>query len=216
MLDGTRKARLIMDLRRLGVTDTGVVRAMEAVPRDLFVADAFKDQAWEDRALPAGSGQTISQISVVAFMTQALNLSDRMKVLEIGTGTGYQTAVLARLARRVYSIERHKPLLTEAEARLSDLRLRNVTLRHGDGRKGWPELAPFERIMVTAAAPRAPSELIDQLAEDGVMVVPIGPEGAAQDLVRIVRRKVGYDETRLLGVRFVPLVGGLPDTRSSG
>ena len=151
--------QLLMELRSHGVTDTGVLSAVERVPREIFVPDSFKEHAYENTALPIGMGQTISQPSVVAFMTQALELTDRMKVLEVGTGSGYQAAILSKLARRVYTIERHKGLLREAERRFGELKLRNVVTKLGDGSKGWPEQAPFDRILVTAAATEIPPAL---------------------------------------------------------
>lgn len=201
------KIRLIMELRREGISDTRVLAAVERTPRDAFVAAPFKDQAYENVALPISQGQTISQPLVVAYMTQALELGERMKVLEIGTGSGYQAAVLARLCRRVYTIERYRSLLDEAEARFRELRLSNVTTRHGDGAKGWPELAPFERIIVTAAAEEVPPALLEQLGEGGVMVIPLGARGE-QRIVRLRRTPEGVAREDLLPVRFVPLVEG--------
>ena len=202
--------RLLMELRGFGIGDARVLGAIERVPREVFVPEAFKDQAYENVALPIGTGQTISQPLVVALMTEALEVNERHKVLEIGTGSGYQTAVLARLCRRVFTIERHRALLKEAERRFGELRLANITTRYGDGTKGWPEQAPFDRIMVTAAAPEVPTNLLDSLAEDGILVAPVGEERRDQNLVR-VRRKGGKFATEDLGaVRFVPLVTGLP------
>ncbi|NQW12067.1 MAG: protein-L-isoaspartate(D-aspartate) O-methyltransferase [Alphaproteobacteria bacterium] len=207
--DDARKIRLIMSLRGRGITDPAVLGALERVPRDQFVDPAFLDQAWEDRALPIASGQTISQPFIVAFMTQALQLTDRTKVLEIGTGSGYQAAVLAKIARRVYTVERHAELLRRAQAMFDRLKLHNIHTRHGDGWKGWPEQAPFEAIIVTAAAPEVPQELLDQLSEGGRMVAPIGSAGNAQRLVRFVREGESFHEEPLLDVRFVPLVHGV-------
>lgn len=204
-----RKIRLIMDLRRLGVSDTRVLSAIERVPRDLFVPPTFQDQAYENTALPIGRGQTVSQPLVVALMTQALEVGERMKVLEIGTGSGYQAAVLAKLCRRVYTIERHKPLLAEAEQRFRALRIHNITSIAGDGLRGWKEQAPFDRILVTAAAPEIPKILVDQLGEGGVLVLPVGHQGAEQVVVR-VRRLNGFPQSEnLFPVRFVPLTPGL-------
>lgn len=208
--DEARKIRLIMGLRRQGISDPAVLRAMERVPRELFVDKAFLDQAWEDRALPIAHGQTISQPYVVAFMTQALMLTDRTKVLEIGTGSGYQAAVLARIARRVYTVERYAELLAVAEARFAEMKLHNLHTRLGDGWKGWPEQAPFEAIIVTAAADQIPDSLLDQLAEGGRMVAPIGRSGDMQKLVRFTRTHGEIVEEPLLDVRFVPLVHGIP------
>jgi len=211
-----RKIRLIMALRRSGVTDTAVLAAMERIPREAFVPEAFHDQAYEDKALPIGHGQTISQPQIVALMTQALELTARHKVLEIGTGSGYQSAVLARLGRRVYTIERHRALLAEAERRFAALRIHNITAIAGDGMKGWPAQAPFDRIIVTAAAPGVPETLLAQLAVGGIMVLPLGPERADQELVRIRRLEAEITTEKLCDVRFVPLLPGLPAERASG
>ena len=211
-----RKIRLIMALRRSGVTDTAVLAAVERIPREAFVPEAFHDQAYEDKALPIGQGQTISQPQIVALMTQALELTPRHKILEIGTGSGYQAAVLARLARRVYTIERHKALLAEAERRFAQLRIHNITAIAGDGMKGWPAQAPFDRIIVTAAAPGMPETLLAQLAVGGIMVLPLGPERADQELVRVRRLESEITSEKLCDVRFVPLLPGLPAERASG
>jgi protein-L-isoaspartate(D-aspartate) O-methyltransferase len=202
--------RLLMELRGLGITDARVLGAIERVPRDAFVPAAFKDQAWENVALPIGQGQTISQPLVVALMTQALEVGDRHKVLEIGTGSGYQTAVLAKLCRRVFTMERHRGLLKEAEKRFAELKLHNITTRFGDGTKGWSEQAPFDRIIVTAAAPEVPASLRGSLAEGGILVAPVGEERRDQQLLRLRRRDGGFVTEDLGAVRFVPLVVGLP------
>lgn len=199
-----------MELRSAGITDTRILSALERIPRELFVPDTFRDRAYENTALPVGHGQTLSKPTVVAMMTQALDVGPRMKVLEIGTGTGYQTAILAALCRRVYTIERHRPLLVEAEARLKTLRLHNVTTLFGDGWQGWPEQAPFERIMVTAAPPEIPERLVEQLTEDGVMVLPVGLEKRSQRLIRLQRGLRGIETHTIGPVRFVPMVDGLP------
>lgn len=206
--DEARKIRLIMSLRGRGITSSAVLGALERVPRELFVDPAFLDQAWEDRALPIAAGQTVSQPFVVAFMTQALELTDRTKVLEIGTGSGYQAAILARIARRVYSVERHAELLQVAERRFAELKLHNLHTRHGDGWKGWAEQAPFEAIIVTAAASEPPAALIEQLADGGRLVAPIGNTSEVQSLVRFRRRGDAIEQEKLLDVRFVPLVRG--------
>lgn len=210
----TRKLRLLLELRGAGIGDARVLGAIEKTPREAFVPGAFQDQAYENVALPIGNAQTISQPFVVALMTEKLELTGREKVLEIGTGSGYQAAVLARLARRVYTIERHRELAHEAERRFTALRLGNIVTRFGDGAKGWPEQAPFDRIIVTAAAREVPKVLLDQLAPGGIMVLPIGPEYHDQRLMR-VRRTAAPGESNdeieeLCWVRFVPLVAGLP------
>ncbi len=208
MSTDAHKIRLIMELRRSGVVDTRVLAALERVPRELFVAEAFRDQAYENAALPIAHGQTISQPMVVAAMSQALEIGERMKLLEIGTGSGYQAAVLARLCRRLYTVERHAALLAGAEALFRRLRLHNITAIVGDGSRGWPEQAPFDRIMVTAAAERVPDKLIEQLADGGIMVLPVGAQGGDQDLVKVSKRGGEIRQTVLFPVRFVPLVAG--------
>jgi len=210
--DQARKAEaLVAELARTGIRDPRVLAAMAQVPRDLFVPPTFAEHAWDNVALPIGHGQTISQPLVVACMTEALELGDRHNVLEIGTGSGYQTAVLARLCRRVFTIERHRALLREAEQRFAQLRLGNVTCRFGDGSKGWVEPAPFDRILLTAAAPELPQALVDLLAPDGILVGPLGPERHNQTLVRVRRNADGnVSREELCQVRFVPLVPGLP------
>jgi len=210
-----RKIRLLMLLRRNGVGDTGVLRAMELVPREAFVPPTFHDQAYEDTALPIGHGQTISQPLVVGLMTQVLELTDRHRVLEIGTGSGYQAAVLSKICRRVYTIERHRPLLADAERRFQQLRLHNVTTRHGDGTRGWPEAAPFERILVTAGGGAEPPEaLLQQLAPGGIMVIPLGADRREQKIVKIRRTESGFTREDLWPVRFVPLLPELPDSNA--
>lgn len=213
MTIASRKIRLIMQLRSAGIADTEVLSAIERVPREAFVPENFQDQAYENRALPIGQGQTLSQPQVVAVMTQALQADRRTKVLEIGTGSGYQAAVLSRICRRIYTIERHRDLLKEAEARFLALRLHNITTRLGDGWKGWHEQAPFDRIIVTAAPPEIPAPLIDQLAEGGQMIIPLGSSSRDQRLLRVIRDlDGGLREEDLGAVRFVPLVAGLPDS----
>jgi protein-L-isoaspartate(D-aspartate) O-methyltransferase len=206
----SKLVRLIMQLRRGGIVDHRVLTAIERTPRELFVPETFRDRAYENVALPIGSGQTISQPLVVALMTQALEAGERHKVLEIGTGSGYQAAVLARLCRRVFTVERHRALLREAERRFAELRLNNITSRFGDGTKGWPEQAPFDRIILTAAAPSLPGHLVDHLGEDGILVAPLGEDRRDQHLVRLRRRGGGVATEELGPVRFVPLVAGLP------
>lgn len=208
MTEDFRKIQLIMGLRNQGVRDTRVLSAMERIPRELFVPAPFAEQAYAEQSLPIECGQTISQPYIVAFMTQALKVSDRCKVLEVGTGSGYQAAILSLVCRRVYTIERFRTLLQHAEARFAKLRLANITSMVGDGTKGWPKQAPFDRIMVTAAARQVPVELLDELRVGGVMVLPLQTDDGGQKLVRITRRDDGYDDEQLLNVRFVPLVEG--------
>jgi protein-L-isoaspartate(D-aspartate) O-methyltransferase len=205
-------AKLILELRAGGVTDPRILNAIERVPRDLFVPPLFRDRAYENVALPIGHGQTISQPLVVARMTEALELTERHIVLEIGTGSGYQAAVLARLARRVFTVERHRAMLKTAEERFRQLRLHNITMRFGDGTKGWPEQPSFDRIIVTAAAASLPDALLQSLAEDGVLVAPVGESKRDQALLRIRRRNGDFTAEELGAVRFVPLVAGLPRT----
>ena len=202
------KIRLIMELRREGISDRNVLSAIERIPREVFVPEPFRERAYDNTALPISQGQTISQPFVVAFMTQELQLGDRMKVLEIGTGSGYQAAILSRLCRRVYTIERYRSLLQEANQRFEQLRLYNITTRLGDGNKGWPEQAPFERIMVTAGAETVPRQLAEQLADGGIMLVPVGPR-EEQQIVRVRRDGEDFAQDNLLPVRFVPLVDGV-------
>ncbi len=205
----TQRARLILSLRSQGVSDPAVLGAMEQTPRDLFTPQLFRDRSWEDSALPIACGQTISQPYIVALMTQALGIESRARVLEIGTGSGYQTAVLSRLARLVYTVERYRTLLAEAEARFKTLELGNIITRFGDGGAGWPEQAPFDRILVTAAAPGEPKALLSQLKPAGVLVAPIG-RGPIQTLKRYAGDgKGGFKEEVLCDVRFVPLLDGV-------
>ena len=203
------RIRLIMELRRQGITNAEVLGAIERVTREEFVPEAFRDQAYENTALPIGNGQTISQPAIVAFMTEKLELSKRMKVLEIGTGSGYQAAVLAKLCRRLYSIERHQGLLAVAEEKFRSLRINNVMAISGDGTKGWPQQAPFDRIIVTAAALReVPKTLLQQLSSDGILIAPIGESVRDQYLYRFRYDEDGVlNREKLWPVRFVPLVG---------
>jgi protein-L-isoaspartate(D-aspartate) O-methyltransferase len=205
-----KKLRLLMELRRAGIGDTRVLGAIEKTPREKFVPPAFGDQAYENLALPIGQGQTVSQPYVVALMTEKLEVGDRHRVIEIGTGSGYQTAVLARLCRRVFSIERHPKLLREAERRFGELRLGNIVCRFGDGTKGWPEQAPYDRVIVTAAAAQVPAPLVDGLTPGGILVAPVGDDHRDQQLLRIRRNDAGFSTEDLGLVRFVPLVTGLP------
>lgn len=200
------KIRLIMQLRRNGVTDTKTLGAIEAVPRERFVTEQFLEHAYDDRALPIESDQTISQPTIVGLMTQSLELGDRMTVLEIGTGSGYQTAILSKLARRVHTIERHERLFKIANQRFEELGLRNVTTHLGDGSKGWSHAAPYDRIIVTACAfGEPPSALLSQLADDGIMVIPV-EEDHEQTLYRIHKEGETFVKLALCRVQFVPLV----------
>tara|TARA_B100000686_G_C16729749_1_gene939932 strand:- start:1131 stop:1739 length:609 start_codon:yes stop_codon:yes gene_type:complete len=199
-----------MELRSQGVSDTEVLSAMERVPRELFVPEAFQDQAYENIALPIGAGQTISQPKIVAEMTSALELGPRLKVLEVGTGSGYQAAVLAHLCRRLYTVERHRTLADEAETRFAQLRLSNIVIQVGDGSEGWPAQAPFDRIIVTAQAVMLPDILLAQLREGGVMILPIVEKGQGQKVVRLRRTEKGIERETLMDARFVPLLDGLP------
>jgi len=200
-------ARLAAALERAGIADERVIAAMTAIPRELFVPEALRDQAYEMRAVPIGHGQTLSRPDVVASMTEALQPEARDKTLEVGTGSGYQTAVLARLVRRVYTIERERALLDLARERFGELRCHNVTSKPGDGWLGWPEQAPFPGILVTAGASEVPAKLVDQLGEGGVMIVPVDAARGRQILVRLSRDAAGAVHEDSLGeVRFVPLV----------
>jgi protein-L-isoaspartate(D-aspartate) O-methyltransferase len=205
----TQRARLILSLRSQGVSEPAVLNALEQTPRDLFTPKLFQERAWEDSALPIACGQTISQPFIVGLMTQALTIEPRARVLEIGTGSGYQTAVLSRLARLVYTIERYRTLMGEAEARFKELQLGNIITRFGDGGEGWPEQAPFDRILVTAAAPAEPKTLLAQLKPSGILVAPVG-RGPIQTLKRYLGDgKGGFKEEVLCDVRFVPLLDGV-------
>jgi protein-L-isoaspartate(D-aspartate) O-methyltransferase len=207
--DIDQRMRFVLALRRHGVVDRDVLSAMETTPREAFLEGIFRERAYQDTPLPIACGQTISQPSVVGLMTQALQLDRRCKVLEIGTGSGYQAAILAKLARRVYTIERHKPLARAARRALEKLELSNVIVVHGDGALGLPEQAPFDRILVTAAAEDTPRLLVDQLRVGGIMVLPVGQSAAVQTLIKITRTEGGLDYADLGEVRFVPLVEGV-------
>lgn len=208
-LSAEQKMQFMFALRSKGVTDQRVLEAMEKVPRHLFVQGTFADRAYEDMALPIHSGQTISQPSVVGKMTAALDVGPRDKVLEVGTGSGYQAAVLAHLARRVYSIERHRRLAREARYTIDNLSLVNVIVMTGDGSRGLPDQAPFDRILLTAAAEDPPANLLAQLRVGGIMVLPVGQTDAVQHLIRVEKTQDGLEYTELEPVRFVPLVEGV-------
>lgn len=204
-IDRQLQSMIVHQLRARGITSARVLAAMREIPRHEFVPEPLKDAAYDDRALPIDCEQTISQPYIVGLMTQALELNGTERVLEIGTGSGYQTAVLSRLAAEVYSIERHAELSRQAQEVLSRLGCNNVHLRVGDGSRGWPEEAPFDRIIVTAAAAQCPEELLEQLADPGRLVIPIGPPHQ-QNLVAIVRHGGKDYQFTLCPCRFVPLV----------
>lgn len=204
-----RKMQFLFALRSRGVTDAKVLDAMERVDRGKFVKGTFADRAYEDMPLPIECGQTISQPSVVGLMTQALKLTGREKVLEVGTGSGYQAAILSQLARRVYTVERHKRLVDQASKVFRELDLTNITTLTSDGSFGLPDQAPFDRIIVTAAAEDPPGPLLAQLKEGGIMVLPVGQSDAVQHLIRVTKTDKGFEYDELLPVRFVPLVEGL-------
>ncbi len=195
-------------LRRRGISDQAVLRAMDEVPREHFVGTEFIDSAYADQALPIACGQTISQPYVVAYMTEQLEVEPQHRVLEIGTGSGYQTAVLSRLARKVVSIERYRTLADTARDRLKTLGYTNVTIIAGDGFAGAPDRAPFDRIIVTAAAEDVPQALLKQLGEGGKMVLPLGPRDGTQHIVKLSKTVTGLTRQILIAVRFVPLLRG--------
>lgn len=207
--DAEAKMQFVFALRSKGVTDSVVLNAMEKIDRGAFVQGYFADRAYEDMPLPIACGQTISQPSVVGLMTQALQLSPRDKVLEVGTGSGYQAAILALLARRVYTVDRHKRLVAAARKIFDRMNLTNITAFTADGSHGLPDQAPFDRIIVTAAAEDPPGPLLAQLKIGGIMVVPVGQSDAVQSLIRVTRHERGFDYDELRPVRFVPLVEGL-------
>ena len=209
MSDAERKMQFLFALRSKGVTDNRVLTAMEKIDRGDFVQGLFADRAYEDMPLPIACGQAISQPSVVGLMTQALNVQPRDKVLEVGTGSGYQAAILSLLARRVYTIERHRRLVHESRTLFEKLDLTNITAITDDGSFGLPEQAPFDRIIVTAAAEDPPGPLLTQLRVGGIMVVPVGQSDAVQSLIKVTRTEGGYDYDELRPVRFVPLLEGL-------
>ncbi len=204
-----QRVQFILGLRSRGITDARVLSAMEATPRDAFLEGIFRDRAYEDRPLPISCGQTISQPSVVALMTQELDVQPRHKVLEIGTGSGYQAAILSRLARRVYTVERHTGLARTAQDLFRRLDLANVTVIPGDGSLGLPAQAPFDRILLTAAAEDPPATLLAQLKPGGVMILPVGQSDTVQNLIKVVKSGNGFEYTELGEVRFVPLLAGV-------
>ena len=214
MSEDHRPIALVMELRGQGITDQRVLSALERTPRDLFVEEPFQPTAYENIALPIACGQTISQPYIVAYMTEALQLERQHRVLEIGTGSGYQSAVLAPLCRMVYTIERHRPLLKAAEARFRALKLNNIVARHGDGYAGWPEQTPFDRVLLTAAVSEIPEALIEQMKPGGILIAPLSAPGGferiSQHLVKIIRTEEGPVRETLIPVAFVPMLPGLP------
>ena len=211
-----RLIALVMTLRKQGITDARVLSALERTPREVFVGEAFEHAAYDNSALPIACGQTISQPYVVALSTLSLELGPSHRVLEIGTGSGYQAAVLSQLCRRVYTIERHRSLHLEAERRFKALRIENIATKLGDGFKGWPEQAPFDRILLTAAVPEVPPALIEQLKPGGILVAPIGEQPGAdlesnyQLLTKMIRTETGLKKEALVPVVFVPMLPGIP------
>jgi protein-L-isoaspartate(D-aspartate) O-methyltransferase len=203
-----QRMEFMLTLRRRGISDVAVLRAMDEVPREHFVEAAFAEEAYADRAMPIACGQTISQPYVVAYMTEQLQVKPNHRVLEVGTGSGYQAAVLSRLAREVVTLERYRTLASSARARLKTLGYDNVEVLLGDGLGGEPLRAPYDRIIVTAAAETIPPALVAQLADDGVMILPLGPHGGAQELLKLTKRGQGIGRESLIPVRFVPLLPG--------
>lgn len=211
MSDAERKMQFLFALRSKGVTDSRTLSAMEKIDRADFVRGLFAERAYEDMPLPIAAGQTISQPSVVGIMTQALQIGPRDKVLEVGTGSGYQAAILSQLARRVYTVDRFRSLVADARVIFARLDLTNITAIVGDGSFGLPEQAPFDRIIVTAAAEDPPGPLLAQLTIGGMMVLPVGQSDTVQSLIRVTRTATGFDYDELRPVRFVPLIEGLGD-----
>lgn len=203
-----RAKKLIQQLTELGITNQAVLRVIAETPRHVFMPESLAHKAYENTALPIGNGQTISQPLMVATMTQLLMQHNCDNVLEIGTGSGYQTAILAQLVSKVFSVERIAQLQYQAKRRLRQLDLHNVSMRHGDGWKGWRSKAPFDGIIVTAAASEVPADLVGQLADGGVMIIPVGDKGKAQSLTVIRRFGDSVEQQQIGDVRFVPLVKG--------
>jgi len=202
------RMEFMLALRRRGISDQAVLRAMDEVPREHFVESDYLDSAYADHALPIACGQTISQPYVVAYMTEQLGVRPHHRVLEVGTGSGYQAAVLSRLAREVVTIERYRTLAEAARNRLKTLGIDNVEVVVGDGFAGVAARAPYDRIMVTAAAEHIPDALVDQLAEGGIMLLPLGPHTGPQAIVKLTKTNEGFTREHLIGVRFVPLLPG--------
>ena len=206
---------LLRTLRADGITDERVLDAIAKTPRENFVDSGFEASAYSNRALPISCGQTISQPYVVAYMTEKLEIAPYMRVLEIGTGSGYQAAILARLAAEVYTVERHLPLLEKARARFADCGFSNIFTRHSDGFEGWPEKAPFDCIIATAAFRKLPQSLNAQLIQGGIMITPLGYETISQRLWKMIRTEEGLEREELLPVTFVPMIEGLPQAGKS-
>lgn len=204
-----RKTRLLAELRAEGIKDAAVLAILADIPREDFIPRALRRQAYENAALPINSGQTISQPYIVAYMTEVLDVTKKHTVLEVGTGSGYQAVVLARLCRRLFTIERHLQLLKAAEKIFKKFGIFNITTLFGNGMKGWPEQAPFDRIMVTAASEEIPENLPAQLKDGGIMVIPVGAQGHIQHIVRLTRRGDDFHREDLLPVKFVPLLSGI-------
>lgn len=213
MSEDHRPIALIMELRGQGIRDQRVLSAIERTPRELFVEAPFQATAYENIALPIACGQTISQPYIVAYMTEMLAIEPKHRVLEIGTGSGYQAAVLSPLCRMVYTVERHRPLLKAAEARFKALELHNIVVKHGDGLTGWPEQAPFDRVLLTAAVSEIPRALVAELKPGGVLIGPLSGSGVferiSQHLVKIIRTESGTAQENLIPVAFVPMLPGL-------
>ena len=209
MLD-VRKIRLTLELREAGISDSKVLSAIENIPRDIFVPENFKNQSYENIALPIGNDQTISQPYIVALMTQSLELKKNNKILELGTGSGYQTSILSSLVRRIYTIERIKPLLLKAEDKFKKLKLTNIVTKHGDGNLGWREQIPFDRIIFTAATKEISKTFIDHLSENGIIVAPI-IVGKKQILKKFTKKKNKILTQNLKDVLFVPNLSGIKD-----
>lgn len=204
-----KKEQLIEVLKAQGITDKNVLDIISEIPREDFIASYLRQQAYENAALPIESGQTISQPFVVAYMTQELKVTKQSKVLEVGTGSGYQAVVLSKLCKRLFTIERHMPLYKGAEEIFKKYRLFNITTLFGNGMKGWEEQAPFDRIMVTAAGEEIPEQLLQQLKDGGIMVIPVGSQDETQYVVRVTRLGDEYKYEKLMPVKFVPLLSGI-------
>jgi protein-L-isoaspartate(D-aspartate) O-methyltransferase len=217
-----RPAALVAELYKQGIRDKAVLAAIESTPREIFIDQPLALSAYDNTALPIACGQTISQPYIVAYMTEQLEMKNTMRVLEIGTGSGYQAAILSPLCRRVYTIERHRPLLSQAQERFKNLKLDNVTTKYGDGFKGWPEQAPFDRILMACAVSEVPPILIEQLKPGGILIAPVGndaqnnsTESFSQLLTKMIRTETGVKRQALLPVVFVPMISGVAETRPS-